>query len=89
MANKKGAFSNGEGQPNIWVENPDGVTRTYENGLTRHSLYDARFVSGGRGYGAFPQDDDTGMLGGGFYDEVESTGTVTDASTRDRLGKQR
>ncbi len=89
MANKKGAFSDGEDAGDIWVDNPDGVTRTYANGMTRNSLYDATFVcSGGRAYGAFPGDDDSGLMPL-YLDEAESLGTVTGASTRNRLGKQR
>ncbi|MGE3582788.1 MAG: hypothetical protein AB7J28_15395 [Hyphomonadaceae bacterium] len=41
---------------NVTVEVPDGVTKTYGDN-SRNSLYNAKWVGDGRGYGAFPAEE--------------------------------
>lgn len=87
LTDKSGAF--GYSDLDAVVENPDGVLKT-SGDTSRHSLYDATYVdnygSHAMGYGAFPGDNDPMP---GWYDERESTGTVTGASSKNRLGRQR
>ncbi len=56
-----GPFGIPEGQ--VTADNPDGVSITQSDGCVRNSLYDARFVSDGHSYGAFPMETDFGFTG--------------------------
>lgn len=71
----------------VWTETPDGVNRVGADGEVRNSLYDATWVNDGCGYGAFPGDYDPMPFA---YDAGEdSTGTVTGASSKKPIGRQR
>ncbi len=91
LTDKSGPF--GFSNLDTVVENPDGVIKTYDDGRTRSSLYDADFVSNSGsqafGYVAFPGESDGGMCAPSGWGDSESTGTVTGASSKNRLGKQR
>lgn len=60
---------------NVKVENQDGVTRTFGDD-SRHSLYNARWVGDGRGYGAFPPGEGEEGFPEPFYDEMRDTDRI-------------
>lgn len=84
----KGAFGVPGGD--AWADVPDGVTCAYNDGETRNSLQDARYVGMGSAYGAFRGEaaEDYGFAGWGG-DNDGSLGTVTGASSKKPIGRQR
>lgn len=90
----KGAFGVPGGD--VWADVPDGVTRAYDDGGTRNSLQDARFVSNygssAFGYDAFRNESypDGFLPGPGpMGDDDGSLGTVTGVSNKNPIGRQR